>query len=393
MAATRAYYGWPQEPFYLPAEIEEWISSSQAKGQAAQEQWQKLFQAYKKTHPRLARQYEQALSGALPEDVFAGLPVFRQPIATRSASGQIINVLAASLPNLIGGSADLGPSNKSTIENGGDMNLEGPGCGRNIHFGVREHAMGAMVNGMALYGGVRPYAATFFSFSDFLRPALRMAALMKVKSIFIFTHDSLAVGEDGPTHQPVEQLMSLRLIPGLTVLRPADARETAAAWRLALLSEGPCVLVLSRQDLPLLAPEKLAVERGAYVLAAEQRPLSGVLAASGAEVHLALEVKAKLGERGLGFRVISMPSWELFAAQPPAYRRQVIPSWQADDRLWRVSLEAGVTTGWERWLGPEGKRTLLLGVDRFGLSAPGAQVMDYFGFNAEKIARRILEGQ
>jgi transketolase len=252
--------------------------------------------------------------------------------------------------------------------------------------------MGAVINGMALYGGLLPYGATFFSFSDFLRPALRMAALMNIKSTFVFTHDSLAVGEDGPTHQPVEQLMSLRLIPGLTVMRPADAWETLAAWQQALRRPGPCVLVLSRQDLPLLPERRPALECGGYVLFPEEAPLSGIIAASGSEVHLALAVKKMLKDLGRGFRVVSMPCWELFAEQTEAYRNLIIPPWKAGDGLWRVSIEAGVSMGWERWLGPEGGRTLLLGINSFGLSGPGGQVMDHFGLSAEKIAGRILSG-
>jgi transketolase len=392
MAATRAHYNWPDQPFYLPPEITCWINSSLAKGQAAQKAWQDMFDGYAESYPQLARQYQDELAGVLPEEAFAGMPEFSRPMATRSASGQVINALAANLPNLLGGSADLGPSNKTVIENGGDMNQEGPGCGRNIHFGVREHAMGAVINGMALYGGLLPYGATFFSFADFLRPALRMAALMKIKSIFVFTHDSLAVGEDGPTHQPVEQLMSLRLIPGLTVLRPADAWETLAAWQTALRQPGPCVLVLSRQDLPLLPGRRPALEYGAYVLSPEEAPLTGIIATSGSEAHLALAVKEKLKDKGRGFRVVSMPCWEIFAAQTEEYRNLTIPPWRVGDGLWRVSIEAGVSMGWERWLGPRGGRTLFFGINRFGLSGPGGQVMDHFGFNAEKIAKRLLTG-
>ena len=391
MAATRAHFNWPEETFFLPPEIDGVIKECRAAGQAAQKKWDDLFAAYAKQYPELAKQYQDCLAGKLPAKAWDNMPVVDKKIATRAASGLAINALAANLPNLVGGSADLGPSNKSVIDNGGYMDKDGPGCGRNIHFGVREHAMGAMINGMALYGGLLPYCATFFSFSDFIRPAVRMAALMKIKSIFVFTHDSLAVGEDGPTHQPVEQLMSLRLIPDLTVLRPADARETMEAWKLALSIPGPVALVFSRQDLPVLKAADLQVERGAYVLAPESDTLAGVLIASGSEVSLALEVKEKLGSAGNGFRVVSMPSWELFHAQSVEYRNQVIPPYQQNDGLWRVCIEAGSTLGWERWVGPAGSRTLLVGVNSFGISGPGSQVLAHFGLNAANIVERMLK--
>ena len=387
LLATRAHYGWPQDLFHVPEEIDGLISLSRTRGQAVQQLWQEKFDLYQAQYPELAGQYLDAIAGKLPPDAFADLPAFSKNMATRAASGQIINALKVF--NLVGGSADLGPSNKSVITDSGYMDNDGGECGRNIHFGVREHAMGAIVNGMALYGGVIPYGATFFVFSDFMRPALRMAALMGLKSIFVFTHDSLAVGEDGPTHQPVEQLMSLRLIPGLTVFRPADANESLVAWQTALQKPGPFALVFTRQDLPLLHVDCGDADKGAYIVSAEEQPLEGVILASGSEVHLGLQVKEKLAARGRGWRVVSMPSWELFAAQPQKYRDKIIPPYNSNDNIWRLVLEAGSTLGWERFVGPAGARTILAGVDAFGMSGPGIKVMGHYGLSAEAIKARL----
>ncbi len=392
MDATRAFYGWPAEAFHMPEQVRAVQKQALAKGQALEAAWQKMFKNYEATHPQLAARFIAQQKGQLPEGWQEALPVFSpdKKIATRAASGQVLNALAAALPNLLGGSADLAPSNKTVIEGSGSLNQEGPQCGRNIHFGVREHAMGAIVNGMALYGGVLPFAATFFVFADFIRPSLRLAALMGLKSIFIFTHDSVAVGEDGPTHQPVEHLMSLRVIPGLTVIRPADANETSGAWQAALSKPGPCALVLTRQDLPVLGTKASEVDRGAYIISHEREELAGVIVASGSEVSLALEVVDKMGPAGRGFRVVSMPSWELFASQPESYRQAILPPPASADDLWRISLEAGVSLGWERYVGAAGPKTMLFGIESFGLSAPGGQVLTHFGFNAEAIANKIL---
>jgi transketolase len=302
-------------------------------------------------------------------------------MATREASGLVINALAGAIPNLVGGSADLAPSNKTWIKGSGDMRASGADCGRNIHFGVREHAMGAVVNGMALHGGVIPYAGTFFVFSDFMRPSIRLAALMGVKSIFVFTHDSVAVGEDGPTHQPIEQLMSLRLMPGLTTLRPAEAYETAAAWATALTIPGPVCLILTRQKLALLDPAKgiaQGVAKGAYVLSDCPGQPQMLLIATGSEVNLALDAQARLAETGLATRVVSMPSWELFTAQDQAYQDQVLPPAVKA----RLSIEAGSTLGWQRWVGDQGR---MIGLDRFGASAPGDLVMHKLGLNLDHV--------
>jgi transketolase len=304
-------------------------------------------------------------------------------MATRAASGKVINALAPVLQNLVGGSADLAPSNKTMIAGSGDMRGKGSECGRNIHFGVREHAMGAVINGMALHGGVVPYAGTFFVFSDFMRPSLRLAALMQTNSTFIFTHDSLGVGEDGPTHQPVEHLMSLRLMPGLSVVRPADANETAAAWKLAMEKDGPVALCLTRQKLPVLEARTEDVQKGAYVLKDSQGAPDIVLMASGSEVHLALEAAQELEGKGKACRVVSMPCWEVFSQQSQEYQDEVmLPQVKA-----KVAIEAGVTLGWERYVGQEGR---IIGVDRFGASAPGSVVFKELGLNLENVVDEAL---
>jgi transketolase len=306
-----------------------------------------------------------------------------EKVATRGASGKVINAIAPYLPELVGGSADLGPSNQTTIKGAPDMK-KGDFTGRNIHFGIREHAMGALMNGMAVNGGLVPFGGTFLVFSDYMRPAIRLAALMRTHVIFVFTHDSLGVGEDGPTHQPVEQLMSLRAIPGLTVIRPADATETVEAWRIALEGDGPFALALSRQGLPTVDRScyaQASVARGAYVLAAEIEP-EVVLVATGSEVSLALDAREALEAEGVRASVVSMPSWELFERQDQGYRDQVLP---AD--VPRLSLEAGVTLGWRKYVGDSGD---VLGWDDFGMSAPGGIAMAEAGFTVENVVDRAL---
>jgi transketolase len=300
-------------------------------------------------------------------------------VATRSASGKVLNALAARVPTMIGGSADLGGSNKSEIDGAPSFGIDGP-SGRNLHFGVREHAMGAIVNGMALHGGVVPYGATFLIFSDYMRPSIRLAALMNTHSIFVFTHDSIGLGEDGPTHQPVEQLASLRAMPGLTVLRPADANETAAAWKVALERRGPTALALTRQNLPVLDATAAheGVPRGAYVVAGADTPPAVVIVATGSEVHLALDARDLLAAAGIAARVVSMPSWELFREQPEAYRIFTIPA-----GVPRVAVEAGCTQGWRDLIGERGE---VIGLDRFGASAPGEVAMEKLGFTAARVA-------
>ena len=327
------------------------------------------------------------MAGELPGGWDSALPVFNSKdgqVATRVASGKALNGAVQGIPTLMGGSADLAPSTETTLKGYGDFGLD-EWCGHNMHFGVREHAMGAIVNGMALHGGVVPYAATFLVFSDYVRPALRLSALMQSHSIFVFTHDSVGLGEDGPTHQPVEHLASLGAMPGLTVLRPADANETVACWRLALTRKGPSALVLSRQNLPVLddvAGVSRGVERGAYVLA--EAAASGpqvILMATGSEVSVALRARELLADRGVAARVVSMPSWEVFEEQDAAYKESVLPFAVKA----RVSVEAAATLGWSRYVGDNG---FSLGIDHFGASAPGPVVLEQFGFTPENVAAR-----
>jgi transketolase len=316
------------------------------------------------------------------------LPVFpkEKPVATRAASGKAINAIAGKISTLIGGSADLTGSNNTRIESSKTFALDGYDQ-RNVHFGVREHAMGAAVNGMALHGGVIPFAGTFLIFSDYMRPSIRLSALMRVPSTFVFTHDSIGLGEDGPTHQPVEHLMSLRAIPGLTVFRPADANETAAAWACALSLKGPRALVLTRQALPILDLDpddvRKGVARGAYVVAeASKRKPDVVLIATGSEVHLALESRTVLEARGVATRVVSMPSWELFLAQAPRYRNSVLTR-----SARKVAIEAGATLGWREFVGDKGA---VVGLDRFGASAPGPVAMEKLGFSGDNVVNTAL---
>ncbi|MFH1034703.1 MAG: transketolase [Pseudomonadota bacterium] len=390
-AATRQCFAWPDEPFHIPAEAFSHLRQALARGRQLEDAWQERLAAYALAFPELAQAYARQLKGQLPQGWQKALPVFSasdKPVATRVASGKVLNALAQVIPNLVGGSADLAPSTKTMIAGSGDMRQKGADCGRNIHFGVREHGMGAVVNGMALHGGVIPYGATFFVFSDFMRPALRLAALMGLHTLFIFTHDSLAVGEDGPTHQPVEQLMSLRLMPGFTVMRPAEANETAQCWALALTRRGPSALVLTRQNLPILDAERYpiaeGVAKGAYVLSQTAGEPQIILMATGSEVSLAMAAQEKLAAAGVDSRVVSMPSWEVFAEQEPAYRQSVLPPAIKA----RLAIEAGATLGWERWVGDGGA---VIGVDRFGASAPGGRVLKEYGLNLDNVVNRALD--
>ncbi len=390
LRATKQALGWPLEPpFYIPDEALAHFRRALERGARHEAEWQARLEAYSREHPDLAAELKRMLRGELPEGWGVDLPVFSPkdgPIATRAASGRAMNALARRLPNFTGGSADLAPSTKTTLIGYGDFGLD-EACGRNLHFGVREHAMGAIVNGMALHGGLIPYAATFLVFSDYMRPALRLAALMQAHAVFIFTHDSIALGEDGPTHQPVEHLMSLRAIPGLTVLRPADANETAAAWRVAIEWRGPVALALTRQNLPVLDAGRYPISdglpRGAYILAeAEGGKPDIVLIGTGSEVHLALAAQEQLSKRDVRARVVSMPSWELFDEQPAEYRMQVLPP-----DVPKLAIEAGIARGWRDYVGEHGD---IIGLDRFGASAPGKVVMEKLGFTAEHVAERAL---
>jgi transketolase len=387
--AAKDTLGWPQEPaFLVPEEVAAHMGRAVARGEAAEQEWRRRLTAYRDAYPEPAAQLELQLRGDLPagwdSDLEGLFPPGTKPIATRSASGKVINALAPRVPALIGGSADLAPSTKTLMDGEGDFSPEDH-CGRNLHFGVREHAMGSIAGGLARHGGTIPYTATFLIFSDYMRPPMRLAALMGVRVVYVFTHDSIALGEDGPTHQPVEQLMGLRTVPNLTVIRPADATETAEAWRAALHNtSGPTALALTRQNVAVLDRTRCApaagVQRGGYTLwqSADGQP-EVILIGTGSEVHIALQAGEDLAAEGIRARVVSLPSWELFDRQPASYRERVLP---AAVRA-RVAVEAGVTLGWERYVGVEGA---IIGVDRFGASAPYETIYQHFGITAQAVA-------
>jgi transketolase len=389
--ATRRELGWPEDgEFLVPDPARDLYADTARRNRAARTAWQELRERYAKEFPDLAAELDRRLAGALPEQwdaELAGVGADETPAATRKVSGRALNALARTLPELIGGSADLSESNNTLIDGEEVFSPSSPG-GRNLHFGVREHAMGAVLNGLALSGLVRPYGGTFLIFSDYMRPAIRLAALMKLPVIYVFTHDSIFLGEDGPTHQPVSQLASLRSLPGLVTLRPGDARETAAAWRVAVeRTDGPTALVLTRQKLPALG-ESVAgagdgLRLGAYVLwERDFRPADGLLLiATGSELHLALEAGRRLADGGHPVRVVSMPSWELFAHQPESYREEVLPAGCRS----RVAIEAASPFGWHRWVGLEGA---VLGMDGFGESAPEPALAERFGFTVEAVVER-----
>lgn len=382
---TKERAGWPLDPpFHIPEEAAGRFRQALEQGARQEQQWREMFEEYRRSFPEEAERFERSFRGELPEQWDADVPVFKAqdgPLATRAASGKAMNALAGKVQNLLGGSSDLAGSVKTLLA----------GCeDRNIHFGVREHAMGAVVNGMALFGGVIPYGSTFLVFSDFLRPAMRLAALMNTHSLFVFSHDSIGVGEDGPTHQPVEQLASLRAMPNMVVLRPADANETAAAWRVAISRPGPAALILTRQKVPVLDvseglhphPLTEGVPKGAYVLSDCSGEPEVILIATGSEVHLALDAKSRLQEEGIKARVVSMPSWELFSEQPQAYRDRVLPP----ECRARLAIEAASPVGWHRWVGHNGD---VIAVDRFGTSAPGGTVYEAYGFTTENVLSKV----
>ncbi len=387
---TRKHYGFTScEPFTVPDEVKKHFDKKAAGLEKNEADWNNLWAKYSKEYPELAQEVAGRWSGdyAIGRDYFADTFASTTATATREASGVILQKLAGLIPALCGGSADLAPSNKSYINGAGDFSAKTP-AGRNLHFGVREAAMTGIVNGMALHGGFIPYCATFLVFADFMRPAIRLAALMGVHSIFVLTHDSIAVGEDGPTHQPVEQAMSLRIIPGLDVLRPADALETAAAWRVAINNKQPAALLLTRQKLPVMhefsAVIKKGVEKGGYIISDVKKPQI-VLLATGSEVSLALDAQKALQKKGVQARVVSMPSWRLFDAQTEKYKSTVIPK-----DIPSLAIEAGSVIGWSRYTGSESN---VIGLDRFGASAPGGEVYDKLGFNVKNVvakAKKIL---
>ena len=388
VALAKANLGWAyQEPFTIPPEALAHFRLALERGRKQQEEWESRLEKYRDKYLLEAAQLEDQLVGFLPKDWDSELANLfdpeGKPIATREASGQIMNAIGRRVNSFIGGSADLAPSTKTLLKDHTNYGFQ-EYCDHNMHFGVREHAMGAIANGMALHGGTIPYTATFLIFSDYMRPAIRLGALMGKRVVYIFTHDSIGLGEDGPTHQPIEHLMGLRAIPNLTVLRPADATETAEAWKEALDGrEGPTVLVLSRQNLPVLDRATLApadrVRQGGYVLWEPRANPEVILIATGSEVHIALEAAALLDEKHISARVVSLPSWELFDAQPAEYREQVLPT----NVRARISIEAGSTIGWQRYVGLDGKA---IGLSSFGASAPSSVLYREFGLTPQHVA-------
>ena len=405
LRATKKALGWPTfAKFYLPHESVEYFRRAIPEGAQLEDEWRKTFDIYKQEFPKEAAEFERIMNGNRPEAWNIDLPTWKpsdEPIATRAAGCEAINALAKHIPNLIGGSADLNPSTRTALKGLGDFQspeVSGAGtlgavggewsyAGRNIAFGVREHAMGAIVNGMAAHGGVLPFSATFLTFSDYMKPAIRLGALSRLKVIYVFTHDSIGLGEDGPTHQPIEQLACLRAVPELTVIRPADPNEATEAWAFAVQHNGPTALVLTRQTVPHLDRSKTkdpGVARGAYVLAeAEGGSPNVILIGTGSEVSLCMAAREKLKGHGVRARVVSMPSWNLFESQENSYRESVLPRGTKK----RVTVEAASPMGWHRWAGDEG---VVIGVERFGASAPGQEVLDHLGFTADHVAAAAL---
>jgi transketolase len=389
IALTKAAIGLPaDQAFYVPPRVYELFAAQAARMRGKANRWRRLHKAQCKSDPAFAARWDTFYNDAIPADLDARLPVFEagKAEATRAASGKVIQALAQAMPQLVGGSADLAPSTKTLMTDGGSVAPDAF-AGRNLHFGVREHAMAGLMNGMALHGGLRVFGATFFVFVDYCRPSVRLAALMQLPVIYVFTHDSFYVGEDGPTHEPVEQLASLRCIPGMTVIRPADPTETAAAWAAAIRNQGgPTALLLTRQNLNVIDrtryPAAANVAKGAYVLCQTGEGVPDlILIASGSEVQLALEAAEMLRDTGV-IRVVSMPSWELFERQPADYRAAVLPA--ACRR--RLAIEAGASMGWERYVGDAGA---VLGLDRFGASAPYQVLAEKFGFTAANVVARV----
>ena len=387
---TKKSLGLPEDTlFNIPDAVRQHFTQCVETGKDAEAGWQEKFQDYNKKYPDMTKKWVDAMSGFLTTGWDKDIPEFSVsdgPIATRAASGKVLNAIAARLPTLIGGSADLAPSNKTYLDASHEFQKDAYD-GRNIRFGVREHAMGGIMSGMFLHHGLRPYGGTFLVFADYLRPALRVAAIMNIPVIYVFTHDSIAVGEDGPTHQPVEHLVSLRAIPGLTVIRPADASETAQAWRQALqINNGPIALILSRQKLPILTSNavKDGLTKGAYVLADCDGKPDIILIGTGSEVHIILEAKARLLEKGVAARVVSMPSWELFEKTSQKYKDRVL----LPDVQTRLAVEAASEMGWCRYVGTRGA---VIGINSFGASAPGGLVMEKYGFTSEHVVEKVLE--
>lgn len=386
---TKEFYGWHyEEEFYVPEEVKSHFQQLKQAGIEKERAWNEMYDNYKRKHPELAEQLEKAIDGALPENLEDHLPVFQEgeTLATRDASGKFINAVCKAVPQLFGGSADLASSNKTLMKSESNF-LPDSYEGRNIWFGVREFAMGAILNGMALHGGLKVFGATFFVFSDYLRPAIRLAALMQVPVTYVFTHDSIAVGEDGPTHEPIEQLASLRAMPNISVIRPADGNETVAAWRLALESKDtPTALVLTRQGLKTIkGTDELAyegVKRGAYVISESSNDAEALIIATGSEVNLALDAQAVLEQEGIHVNVISMPSWDRFDMQPEEYKQKVLPPKVKA----RLAVEMGASLGWSKYVGDEGD---VLAIDRFGASAPGKVLIENYGFTVQNVVEKV----
>ena len=393
-AKLKEHYGWPtDERFHIPEEASAYMRGAVDTGTAAEAEWQKMFDAYAEEYPDLAKRFTMMMNGDLPEGWEANLPVFppdEKGVATRNAGGKVMNAIAKAFEGyLVGGSADLAPSTKTIMNDFGHIK-PGDFGGMNMHFGVREHAMGAAINGMALHGGVIPFGATFFVFSDYMRPTIRIAGISNLRVIYVFTHDSIGVGEDGPTHQPVEHLAALRCMPNVVMLRPADANETSAAWKVALeRADGPTAIALTRQNLPILDVEKYpireGVARGAYILSeAEGGSPDIILIGTGSEVELAMKAQQALAGEGVKARVVSMPSWELFEAQDEAYKQEVLP----DKVAARVAVEAGVSMGWDRYVGKAGA---VIAQDCYGESGNYKEVFPHFGFSVENVVAKAKE--
>ncbi len=389
---TKRNLGWPyEEPFYEPEEVIAYFRQAIERGAELERTWQEQYDAYKAAYPELAAQWERELKGELPQGWDSAIPTFKagEALASRVASGQVINAIAGQLPNLIGGSADLAPSTNTYMKGLGDFGPQE--SGRNMHFGIREHAMGSILNGMALYGGLIPFGATFLIFSEYMRPPIRLASLIGLKTIYVYTHDSIGLGEDGPTHQPIEQLASLRAIPGLTLIRPGDANETAEAWRVAIEHKHPVALALTRQALPTLDRSELApasnVAKGAYVLLDSKETPQLILIATGSELSLAVEAAQKLRQDNVSVRIVSIPSWELFEEQSAEYKEAVLPKSVSA----RLAIEAASPMGWERYIGLQGATITL---NHYGASAPAKVLFQQFGFSVENVvtqAKALLE--
>ncbi len=384
---TKRRFNWPTQEFYVPKEALDYTRRHVDEGAKLEEEWNKIFDGYKKEYPDLAEELERSFSGEWDLSWYEKVPKFEEPMATRKASGKVLNVIADHIPTMIGGSADLSGSNNTTLVNYPPFSAESP-TGRNIHYGVREHAMGSIMNGMAYHGGILPYGGTFLIFSDYMRPPIRIASMAGLQVVYVFTHDSIGLGEDGPTHQPVEQIQSLRLIPNLVVIRPADANEVKVAWKVALSrKDAPTALILTRQSVPTIDrsvyPSEDNLEKGAYVLADTEGDPDVIVIGTGSEVHVALGVKDILEEKGIKVRVVNFPSVELFEQQGEEYKRSVLP----ESVKKKVVIEAGRGSCWHRYVGEDG---LIVSMETYGKSAPGKALFEHFGFTPESVAEKIL---